>query len=105
MAAPAPVVPPLIAAARVGDVAAAKAAIGKHMRHAGGFIRGNRDPESDGSALHVAAANGHVAMAAALLDWGAYIDDINRHGETALIVAARCGVTDAALAGNDESQS
>ena len=43
--------------------------------------------------LHWAATNGRTAVAALLLDAGAAIDSVNRHGETALHLAANGGQT------------
>src|SRR5690349_21710890 len=77
----------LATAAAAGDVAAAEAALG-----------GRRGAAVDATltaagrtALHIAAANGHVPMVAALLDWGAAIDATDDNGCTPLKYAVHLG--------------
>jgi len=43
------------------------------------------------TALHMAARRGHVEIAGALLDWGAFLEQRDSQGETPLRRAVNCG--------------
>lgn len=75
---------PLIAAARLGDVATARLLLARGAQV-------NKPAPGDGSPLIVAAAHGRLEMVALLIGAGADPNQFVRHDETPLINAARHG--------------
>lgn len=83
--------PPLLVAARDGDVASLQSL----LQHGADV---NMQDEEGSTALHWAADGNHVAAVRALLEHGADATVTDSQGDTALAVAMLCNHTDAVAA-------